>query len=110
MSEQRVYIVMCKCPLGHCILGASYEGVGTDEEKAAAVDRIQTDIQSLVSRGIFNPFCGICSAPLKHCSYTVGRTRYRTTEEAMPELKKIERENASAAAYFAHQKKKAAQN
>jgi hypothetical protein len=42
----------------------------------------------------FKPWCGLCASPLTRWIYEDRHTIYRTMEEAMPELRRNEQEQA----------------
>jgi hypothetical protein len=84
MSQQpdtRVRIVQCLCPKRHCIMATAYTPADiTDDD---AVEEMRDSINSMIARGVLDPWCGICAATDWH--YEVGQTAFATMEVAAPD-------------------------
>lgn len=91
-----VWIVQCLCPRRHAILA----GANMAEDKAEAQDVLLTpfrdQVASLLLDRTIDPWCLLCKAPTETWFYEIKRTRFRSMEEAMPELRQMEDENAIA--------------
>jgi len=90
---RRVWIAQCLCPARHAILAVAGEA---EEETASQtlLVPLREEIALLLASGTINPFCGICLSPDDTWKYEVGRTRFRTMDEAKPSLRKSEAEQA----------------
>lgn len=90
----RVWIAQCLCPDRHCILAVSGEAEGVADATTEILDPLRAQVSALVKTGAINPWCGICRAADVTWRYELGRTRFRTMEEARPELEASQREQA----------------
>lgn len=97
MTERRVWIAQCLCPKRHAILAASGEADDEHEARREVGEPLRQAVEKLVSDGTINPWCGICSAEQSTWRYEVGRTGFRTAEEARPMLMRLQQENMRAA-------------
>ena len=90
-----VYIVQCGCPKRHCMVAAAYEP--TAERTPAHMESfLRTKVTDMIARKVFNPYCGICGAGSETFRYESGVTRFGSMEEALPELRRLEAEQARA--------------
>jgi hypothetical protein len=99
-DEQRVWIAQCLCPERHAIFAASGEA---DSESAAAealTEPLREAVERMLRSGAINPWCGLCSARPATWRYELGRTRWRTMEEAEPILKQLAAGQAVARLLF----------
>lgn len=103
-----VWIAQCLCPKRHTILAAA----GGADDREAAEDGLLTPLRGhiagLLAGGTFNPWCGLCKSPSEAWTYELARTRFRSMEEAMPELRRSEAEQAVTRALFGDQQRKGA--
>lgn len=87
-----IRICQCLCPARHCILAIAYQ------EGAAFDDSPPVDLKHLIAfktaYGLMNPWCGICRAREPLWTYEDNPTRFESMEEALPELRRLEREQA----------------
>jgi hypothetical protein len=82
-----IWLAQCLCPDRHAILAAAGEAV--DEQDATRlIFTVQTAVKDML-RSELNPWCGLCHAPAESWRYEVGRTRFRTMEAAMPDLRRL---------------------
>jgi hypothetical protein len=100
MSETRVWIAQCLCgPNRHAILAVAGEAASEAAASDALLPQLRDAVASMVP-GILNPWCGICGAEAKGWRYEVGRTPFRTLEEAGPELARLAAGNLAANALY----------
>lgn len=85
-----VYIIQCLCPNRHAIYGIAYDPKDMPHDVAMAV--FQQQIEEWIATKTINPWCGICAQGEKSWTYEQRRTKYKTMEEAKPELKALELE------------------
>jgi hypothetical protein len=94
---RRVWIAQCLCgPLRHCIVANVGEANDEAEARRGVLASLHQQVGDMIAGGTFNPWCGICRAPREQWLFEVGRTRFKTMEEAMPTLKRSEAEQAVA--------------
>jgi hypothetical protein len=92
-----IRIVQCLCPLRHAIMALAYE---TDSGIPAALHAavMEAALKNVLDAGIeahmLNPWCGLCGSREWH--YEDGATRFRTLEEAEPELARLQAQNLAA--------------
>jgi hypothetical protein len=96
----RVWIAQCLCPSRHAILAASAEANGPREAEQNAMTPLKENIIAMLADRVINPWCAICHAKAETWRYDLGRTRFRTMEEAAPHLRQNEREQAVTRAVF----------
>jgi hypothetical protein len=86
------------CQHRHTVLAGA--AVAADRRKAvpAAVVPLREALDRLVAAGTINPWCGICGAPRETWKVDLGRTAFRTLEEATPALAEIQQQNLLAQA------------
>ena len=91
---KRVWIAQCLCPGRHTIMASA----GEAEDAEAAEEQIAAPLREAISDalrvGVMNPWCGLCKAGSETWHYEIGRTRFRTIEEATPALRQNEAEQA----------------
>jgi hypothetical protein len=99
-AETRVWIAQCLCPQRHCIMAAY--GVADSEEAASAEIAwpLREAVDEALQAGLLNPWCGICKAGSEMWRYEVGRTKFRTKEEAAPLLQRLEAAQAATRMVF----------
>jgi hypothetical protein len=94
-----VSIVQCLCPKRHCMLAAAY--VPTAERTPAHMKHfLRKKVTEMIALKVANPYCGICGARPETFSYEAGVTRFESMEQALPELRRLEKEQARARAIF----------
>jgi hypothetical protein len=96
----RVYIAQLLCPQRHAIMASSAEAETEHDAQQKAIQPLREQVEQLLATGQINPWCDICGASKGSWHYEVGRTRFRTLEEALPALSALERENLSARTLF----------
>lgn len=106
MSETRVWIAQCLCgPARHCILATAGEADSVATATTGILDPLQQSITDWVRSGLFNPWCGLCHAEAAGWQYELGRTPFRTMEEAAPTLRQNEAEQAATRAALGDMKR-----
>lgn len=91
---KHVYLAQLKCPSNHCVLAAV--GEYEDDEAAKALGTsLESALAQAVQEKLLRASCALCGAHLLGLS--VGRTPYRTLEEAEPVLKELQRRQRNAA-------------
>jgi hypothetical protein len=101
VSETRVWIAQCLCgPNRHAI--AAVAGEARDEIDAAAylLPRLDAGVDRLLRQQGVNPWCAICGAVRSAWCNELGRTRFRTMEEATPHLAETALGNAAASVLY----------
>lgn len=83
-----IYIIQCLCENRHAIYGIAYDPENLAHDVAMA--GLEQLIEGWIADKTINPWCGICES--RKFTYEQGRTKYRTMEEAKPELKTMELE------------------
>jgi hypothetical protein len=93
-----VWIAQCLCPQRHCILSAA----GEADSEADAVQNVEAPLREQIADAlqstVLNPWCGLCRAPSDEWFYDLGRTGWRTLDEAIPAMKEFERQQTATAA------------
>jgi hypothetical protein len=95
-----VRIVQCLCPARHCIMGIAYEpgtaaggsgmdDIALDESNASAF--LRSIVEQAIANKTINPWCHICHS--KERLYEDAVSKFKTIEEAQPELERLERAN-----------------
>jgi hypothetical protein len=87
-----VRIVQVLCPDRHCIVGACYDD--TDPETK---ERAHAGLASLLKT--INPWCGICGST--KLEFEDMPTKYKTLEDARPDVTNIQAKNLEAMAHYA---------
>lgn len=92
-----VWICQCLCPERHCLLAVA--GEAGDEHEAALLLELplRGQVRALIDEGSVNPWCRLCAAPPETWRYEIGRTRFRSMAEALPELQRAEAEQTRMA-------------
>jgi len=98
MSDQYVYLAQLLCPERHCILAFAGQYDSLEAAQGELQARVQEAFDVAVGRKLFNPWCGICHSERLHIE--VGRTNFRTIEEAMPTLQASALAQIAAAEYL----------
>ena len=82
-------------------------GVADSEEAASAKIAwpFRGAVEEALQAGLLNPWCAICKAGCETWRYEVGRTKFRTMEEAAPLLQRLEDEQAVTRAVFGDMKR-----
>lgn len=86
-----VYLTQCVCPQRHALLALAFEAEHDDLAKALCITGMIPRMEGLFARGVINRHCGICGAT--ELAFEMARTPFRTIDEAMPNLREIERMN-----------------
>jgi hypothetical protein len=89
-----IWIAQCLCPARHCMMATAGEADSEAEAQAEVRQPLRRLVASLLLDGALNQWCGLCGAHRATWKYEVARSRYRTREEAVPELKRLEAEQA----------------
>lgn len=95
MAERRDWIAQCLCPKRHAILAASREEETREAAELTVLAPLREQIAELLAIGAINPWCGLCQSPSDAWTYELGRTRFPSMEEAMPELRRVEAQQAA---------------
>lgn len=101
----RVWIAQCLCPDRHCICAMAGEAENRDDAEKEIETALRGHMAVFVKAGHINPWCGLCKAGSETWTYELGRTRYRTMQEAKPRLKQMEAEQAAVRAVFGDMKR-----
>ena len=98
MTGQWVWIAQLMCPKRHPIVASA--AVAADRRKAipAVVEPLHEEADQLVRSGAINAWCGFCGAPRETWMVDLGRTEFKTLEEARPKLLQVQEENLRAQA------------
>ena len=91
-DETRVWLAQCQCPQRHCILAASGAADDGSEARWTILAPLRERVLHMISAKTLNPWCAICHSPAAKWQYAVGRTRFKTMEEAEPFLRQCEAE------------------
>jgi hypothetical protein len=95
----RVWISQCLCPARHCIMATAGEAATYLQARREVEDPLREKLTTAMREdGVINPWCGICKADVATWIYETRRLRFRTMDEAIPELRKLEAEQRIAAA------------
>ncbi len=89
-----ICITQLLCPQRHCVVASVWDE--RDSSAALAQEQLREQFQSWVKSGALNPYCGLCRSETLH--YESGVTRWQTMEEALPNIREQEREQALFAA------------
>lgn len=81
-----IWLTQWLCPNRHCAIAVAWDDQEMTTEEA------ERRGEQAFTQGI-NRWCGICGGSL-HVEH--GRTRFETTAEALPHLRRIERANLQA--------------
>jgi hypothetical protein len=65
----------------------------SEEERDAAKVPVIEAVKRFLENGTIDSWCGLCKAPSTLWAFEIGRTKWKTLEEAMPALKNQERQN-----------------
>jgi hypothetical protein len=99
-EEQRVWIVQCLCPQRHCIMATAGEAAGAEAAEEQIAVPLREAVADALRSQVMNPWCGICRAERATWRYETARTRFRTMDEAKPELVRVQAEQMAVAAVF----------
>ena len=102
MAKPRIVQVLCG-PARHCILALAYEpGVTALDEggepltEATAVEMVRSSVDEMLAGHGFDPWCGICGSKREAWTVEDDPLKFDTLEEAMPALRRSERDQARA--------------
>lgn len=99
-TELRVWVAQCVCPQGHAILAAAGEAEGESAAEQDVAAPLRSQVAELLRTEVINPWCGLCKSPVDSWRYKLGRTRFRSMQEAEPALRQSEREQATTREAF----------
>jgi len=104
MTERRVWIAQCLCgPNRHGIFALSGEVDNRREARRKLVEPLRAQLDELLAGAKINPWCGICHADKASWHIELGRTYFRTMEEAAEPLRQSEAEQfATSLLYGTH--------
>ena len=77
-----VHILQVLCPSRHCLFAIAYEEDKQSHESA------KEQAHMVFDEGLINPWCGICGS--KVLRLEIGRTKWKTMEQAAPHLAEAE--------------------
>ena len=98
--SKRVWIARCLCPARHCVLASAGEAENEAAAEATVAGPLRAQVAEVLKSGVINPWCGLCNARAETWRYDIARTRFRSMEEAAPELLQIEAEQAATRALW----------
>jgi hypothetical protein len=98
----RVWIAQCLCPQRHAICATSGKAKDVTDASELAVS-LRAQVREMIDDGTINPWCGLCAAKAETWTYELGRTRFGSMQEAEPELRQSEREQAHVRRLFGDQ-------
>jgi hypothetical protein len=90
----KVWLAQCLCPQRHAILAAAGEADSQEAADEGLIAPLRVQVTRMIGSGTINPWCGLCKAPRTTWKYELGCTRFRSMDEAMPELKRLQAEQA----------------
>lgn len=97
-TKNRVWIAQCLCPQRHAILAVA-DVAATAAEANKIVTALHKQVEGMLN-GALNPWCGLCGARNDTWHIEVGRTQWRTLEEALPHIRAEEiKQSATRAAW-----------
>lgn len=99
----RVWIAQCLCPQRHAILAVSSEAEDRQAAEESLIKPLREQVTRMIGSGTINPWCGLCAADVETWTYELGRTRFASMQEAEPELRQNEREQAHVRRLFGDQ-------
>lgn len=88
--SKRVWIAQCLCPQRHAIMAAA------GEDEATVLAELKDTVWGWLARGVIRPWCSICHAEEASWHFEVGRTKWRSMDEAYAEIKETEARNVVA--------------
>jgi hypothetical protein len=94
-----VWMAQCLCPQRHAIGAVGGEFASQAEAAAKLLPALRDSIAGLLAEGS-NPWCGLCGAAQAEWKHELARTRFRTMQEALPEMRRLEAEQMAVAALF----------
>lgn len=95
-----VWIAQCLCPQRHAICAASGEAEDGRDAAESLIKPLRENVSRMIGSGTINPWCGLCHADVETWTYELGRTRFTSMQEAEPELRQNEREQAHVRRLF----------
>jgi hypothetical protein len=101
-----IHIIQCLCPQRHCVLAVAYDPA--DMNGAEAMLLLKEGIESMIFRGIIDPWCGLCDSCEFH--YEDNATVWASMEEAKPKLEKQQAAQMAMRAFVLTQREKATRN
>jgi hypothetical protein len=101
----RVWIAQCLCPQRHCILATAGEAENEAAAEATVAGPLRKQVAELLKSGEINPWCGLCNARAETWRYDLARSRFRSMEEAAPDLLRSEVEQAATRALWGDMKR-----
>jgi len=91
-KEKRVWIAQALCPARHVIVAGAYEADAEDRTDPAhsiafeEIDRELDKLRSMIPSKVMTIGCPVCEAPIDSWGIEAQRTKFKTIEEATPEL------------------------
>ena len=82
-----IWITQWLCPSRHCSLAIPWD------DQAMTSGQVEEKGEDLYHRGVIHRWCGICGGEL-HIEH--GRTRFKTMDEALPEINAVAEANLVA--------------
>lgn len=95
-----VWISQCLCPARHCIVANAGEAADAADAEHLIAAPLRAAVFDMLTRCTINPWCGLCNASKDSWRYETRRTRFATMAEAMPELHRLEAEQAVTSAIY----------
>ncbi|HTI78956.1 MAG TPA: hypothetical protein VL614_00745 [Acetobacteraceae bacterium] len=97
---KRVWVAQCLCPGRHAILALAGEANSGQEAMVSIASPLRQAVQAALQEQTINPWCSLCNAKAETWVYEIGRTRFRTMEEATPTLRESEAKQATLRRLF----------
>ena len=103
-AETCVWIARCLCgPNRHTIL-ADADLADSEDAPREMLTQLREAVAARLRSGL-NPWCEICGVQESGWCYELSSTRFRTMEDAIPELAKMEDSNAVASVLCLHRQR-----
>jgi len=96
MARLRIVQALCG-PARHCILAIPYLPGSSEHTltRANATQFLIHWVDAHIAGARLDPWCGLCRAPRSSWVFEDEATRFRSLEEAMPELRRLEAAQAA---------------
>lgn len=85
----KVRIIQCLCPNRHCILAVTY-ATNTGKCIPEFADTFRQSVDKLIAQKQITPTCAICGSASTEFTYEDAPTKFKTMEEARPEMERLE--------------------
>lgn len=99
-ADTHVYLCQCLCPARHAIVAMAGAYLSQANAEAVLIPLATKAVDRAITLGLQNPRCALCGAKRDAWTFEVGRTRWRTMEEAQAPLEEAQREQMAINAIF----------